>query len=111
MASDPPRDYVAHRRFQDSDGRFWDLWEIAAGGIRNAGSSYDRRHSSRDSDESDPLATGWLCFESRGERRRFAPIPYGWELLSDDLLGFLLGISEPVKRLEGSETIQEPPEI
>lgn len=35
--------------------------------------------------------TGWLCFESDGEKRRLAPVPDGWEAADDDSLVESLG--------------------
>jgi hypothetical protein len=32
------------------------------------------------------LRDGWLCFESEVERRRFAPVPAGWDALHDEEL-------------------------
>ena len=40
------------------------------------------------------LEAGWLCFESRGEKRRIVPIPDGWEEWSDDALGTCLESAE-----------------
>ena len=69
--------------------------------------SYDRRRHARDLEAPDYMLMGWLCFESNGDRRRFAPIPYGWEFLSDELLRFLLGVAEPVRRTQDSEIEKE----
>jgi hypothetical protein len=45
---------------------------------------------------------GWLTFESDdGALRRLAPIPDGWEDLSDDRLLGLLGVSKEVPRHTG----------
>ena len=32
------------------------------------------------------LSRGWLAFESEHDKRRFAPIPVGWEEMSDEAL-------------------------
>lgn len=42
-----------------------------------------------------PLVSGWLTFESRGERRRLAPIPDGWEGAPLELLRAWLASAEP----------------
>ena len=39
---------------------------------------------------------GWLTFESRGEKRRLAPVPRDWERLDDSGLRVLLGRARPV---------------
>ena len=40
---------------------------------------------------SNPLMSqGWLAFEARGERRRLAPVPLGWEDMDDTELRGLL---------------------
>jgi len=109
MPSDPTDPHVPYRRIRDTDHRSWDIWEIGPDSVLGAG-SYDRRHTARDANAPDFMLSGWLCFESNGDRRRFAPIPYGWEFLSDELLRFLLGISEEVKRTETAEPSREPTE-
>jgi hypothetical protein len=41
------------------------------------------------------LEAGWLSFESGTERRRLAPIPYGWETLTADKLAELCTRATP----------------
>lgn len=45
------------------------------------------------------MREGWLTFETKGERRRLAPTPLGWELLSDRQLLELLQRASPVGRV------------
>lgn len=93
---------MPHRRVQDEDGRWWDVWDTRPTIIdRRAGR--DRREAGRvDSDrrqKSEPRVTvepeyrkGWLAFQSGAEWRRLAPIPEGWVSMSErDLLGLLAG--------------------
>lgn len=42
--------------------------------------------------------SGWLCFESDGEKRRLAPIPAGWQLMSDRGLAELCARATVVAR-------------
>ena len=44
------------------------------------------------------LRQGWLCFECAGERRRLAPIPDGWELLTESELTMLCQCARPAPR-------------
>jgi hypothetical protein len=37
------------------------------------------------------FAAGWLCFESRGEKRRLTPVPDAWERAADEVLAQWLG--------------------
>jgi hypothetical protein len=59
---------MSHRVFVDSIGRHWEVWDVipqARGGL------------------SERWAGGWLAFETRGERRRLAPVPESWESLPE----------------------------
>jgi hypothetical protein len=42
------------------------------------------------------LRAGWLGFQSESDRRRFAPIPDGWQAFSEDDLLLLLAQSDSV---------------
>ena len=44
----------------------------------------------------DQWAHGWLAFETRGEKRRLAPIPDGWEEMTARDLQELLSRAVPV---------------
>jgi len=48
------------------------------------------------------MASGWLCFESGNERRRFYPVPEDWESLDTRRLLALLRQAEvgpPTRRI------------
>lgn len=94
------------REFRGADGVEWRVWSVIAGrrgeGERRHG--YDRRspepvlrytglerRSNTDRRSAAHLLaseyrSGWLVFESADERRRLAPIPPGWERLSEGSL-------------------------
>lgn len=66
---------MAYREFTDGDGQAWRAWDTYPQnrGIVTA-----------------PYAEGWLCFESRGGKRRLSPIPPGWDELPGERLCVLL---------------------
>ena len=75
---------MAHKSFTDRAGRRWDAWTVTPAKVewRDAG--------------------GWLCFETRGEKRRLAPFPANWDDLTDDELCALCASAElasPPRRL------------
>jgi hypothetical protein len=65
---------MAHREFTDSVGVAWRVWEVRPSG------PVPGVHVRPE------LARGWLAFQCHGERRRLAPIPVGWEQVSDEEL-------------------------
>lgn len=87
------------RIFRDDEGREWRVWEVRP--LRPERRALERRCTScdvpvdrrRNSDRrrlaetrvrlTHGLALGWLAFDSDAEKRRFAPIPEGWESLPD----------------------------
>jgi hypothetical protein len=62
----------SHRKFLDAAGVVWDVRAIhpsaTPGRVRLP----------------EPVESGWLAFESFGEKRRLSPIPDGWSSHSDD---------------------------
>src|SRR4051794_5953114 len=72
-------DEIPHRTFRTDEGREWHVWQV-----------------NPDAAALEYVREGWLCFESGEERRRFAPIPHGWEHLADEILRFILSVSSPV---------------
>jgi hypothetical protein len=91
---------MPHRRVEDEDGRWWDVWDTRPTIIDRRGGRERRtgRHTARDRrQKSEPRVTvepefrkGWLAFQSGTEWRRLAPIPEIWESLPDkDLLALL----------------------
>lgn len=91
---------MAHRRFQDEQGHWWDVWESRPTIIdRRAGR--ERRTSAREAEdrrqrEEDRIPVhpdfrnGWLSFQCGTEWLRLAPIPPGWAMRSDAELRELL---------------------
>ncbi len=52
----------------DRTGARWEIFEVQPG------------PESRSIERMPPaFRAGWLCFQSANERRRLAPIPYGWQ--------------------------------
>ena len=91
---------MAHRRFQDEDGRWWDVWDTRPTIIDRRGGR-DRRHGGRAAGErrqrsearvavEPQFRDGWLAFQSGTDWCRFAPIPEQWDSLSDSQLVSLL---------------------
>ena len=101
-----------HRTFNDDMARLWNAWDVVP-------SWGERRQRERRSEPGLPpaalldrrrverrrrrgirialpprLAQGWIAFECGDERRRIAPIPPGWEELSETGLRKLLGQAE-----------------
>ncbi|HYR08234.1 MAG TPA: hypothetical protein VEQ60_10715 [Longimicrobium sp.] len=74
------------REFTDAGGVCWQVWATTPmrGDVRPQ------------------FASGWLAFESNGERRRLAPIPRAWEEAVDGGLCELLAQATPVVRDTGS---------
>src|SRR3954462_1609129 len=86
---------MAHRKFTDRSGRTSDAWTVVptkverrtAVGVEH--SAERRHHSELRVRLGEHLGEGWLCFETRGEKRRPAPVPNDWETMSDAELGSL----------------------
>lgn len=85
-----PATSVAHRQFTDSIGRTWDAWEVTPEFAERRTTppapwlGVERRQRA---EFRVPLgkqwSKGWLAFETRGEKRRLAPVPPGWSALTD----------------------------
>ena len=84
---------MAQREFQDDKGRLWTVWEVRPERVERREGD-ERRKRPRGSPDrrqqrlllavvGGDLARGWLAFETRGERRRYTPIPEGWEGAAD----------------------------
>lgn len=99
---------MAHRTFSDEEGVAWQVWEVRPAWAERRSEerrseaaqpqgNERRRTERRAIAESRPalsahLRRGWLSFESPHERRRLAPVPPGWERLTEEgLLGLLRG--------------------
>jgi hypothetical protein len=68
------------RSITDLLGTAWQVWEV--------------RPPQRREGIAAAWRDGWLGFQSDAERRRFAPIPDGWQAFSEDDLLLLLAQSE-----------------
>ena len=44
------------------------------------------------------FASGWLCFQSGGERRRLAPVPEEWDRADDETIEQWCCVAKPVMR-------------
>src|SRR5687767_12314679 len=111
---------MAHRSFTDSGGIHWDVWDVMPQWTERR-SGEERRRVDDDDPSIDPpvlerrripdrrggtvegsriripqgLSRGWLAFESEHDKRRFAPIPVGWEELTDQELESLCARAAP----------------
>jgi hypothetical protein len=87
---------MAHRKVRDRYGHEWDVWEVnpaaADRRARELNPTVERRRKDAGlmGRLSDRLRDGWLAFQSAQEKRRLAPIPDGWESLSDAEILMLL---------------------
>ncbi|MDQ6769815.1 MAG: hypothetical protein M3Z54_07505 [Gemmatimonadota bacterium] len=92
---------VSYRTFLDTQGRRWEVWLVTPAAAERR--RVDRRASAGESgghfggperrrtperrrgpfrrsvSVASEYSSGWLCFESEGEKRRLAPVPSGWD--------------------------------
>ena len=80
---------MAVREFTDSKGVDWRVW--------NTRPSISLLYG-------EELRNGWLTFESPTERRRLAPIPGGWEDVSNDRLELMCRAASEVSSRTSGET-------
>ncbi|MEP6999206.1 MAG: hypothetical protein ABI969_01925 [bacterium] len=87
---------MALRKFLDSDGILWKVWEVIPHSVERR-KLRERRIAPRDAHDrrirhearlrlSDGESDGWLVFESRDQKRRMRPIPRNWFTESDTVL-------------------------
>jgi hypothetical protein len=99
---------MSHRRFRDSHGIEWDVWEVIPHSADRR-KLRDRRQSPRRTAERrrrhEPhlapaagVVDGWLVFESKLDKRRVKPIPPGWSDLGDRDLESLCESATPAAR-------------
>lgn len=100
---------MAYKAFVDPQRRRWDVWDVHPAAIERR-TGLDRRRAQRAEPErrvqverrrmrlAPELREGWLCFECAGERRRLAPIPSGWEQLTEAELASLCLRADPAPR-------------
>lgn len=79
---------MALRTFVSHDGTEWNVWNVVP----------TLMHNERKVSLSIGMTHGWLCFESRGIKRRIVPVPEGWEEWSDAELDTALAASQVVER-------------
>jgi hypothetical protein len=75
---------VALITFTDTAGTSWEVFQV-------------RRASAKEGAVTPGREAGWLAFSSGFERRRFAPVPDGWEQLSAPELEQLCREARPVQ--------------
>jgi len=107
---------MRYRVFDDYLGRRWEVWQtnpprsdrrfterraVAERPREQRASAIERRNEERRNEGErrvEPLPrfpgipemeAGWLCFESKGERKRLAPVPEAWESADDLILAHL----------------------
>jgi hypothetical protein len=92
---------MSFRRFIDEQGRVWEAWEVRPSAVERR-LRVERRVFDRDTPDRrrrrefrlvmpPELQTGWLAFQRAAHKVRLAPIPEGWQSLSDQELTVLLG--------------------
>jgi len=81
------RSTATHRFFDDGRGVRWDVWAV-----------YPEARPSPLSALPGTFPTGWLVFESVGEKRRLSPIPSDWQSLPADELERLCTQAEVAPR-------------
>jgi hypothetical protein len=77
---------MAHRRIIDSQEQVWDVWAVTT-----PTSSTRRILVQAD------LQSGWLAFQCGDQRRRLAPLPAGWDEMSDHALLGLMNQASPIQ--------------
>lgn len=92
---------MTHRRIRDVVGKSWDVWAVNPSDVERRMSG-EHRIPVIGAEEDDGarreirvvvptgLQDGWLAFQTGIERRRLAPIPDGWHLLTEAQLLELL---------------------
>jgi hypothetical protein len=104
---------MAMRSFVDARGTEWQVYDVVPRPEERR--HYDRRTPSGqpavDRREQDrrvtvgrrslltDLGLGWLCFETREQRKRLAPIPENWMQATDAELERYCALARPVRRV------------
>jgi hypothetical protein len=78
---------VALREYRDSAGTEWRVWPVIPGAMTGRAILEEMPEE---------LRHGWLCFQSRREKRRLCPMPRSWEQRSDEELDVLRRAAEVV---------------
>ena len=118
---------MGFRRFVDENAVAWDVWDVnpihAERRLRERRAMnqpithLDRRAVEDRRTDIDPrnelppeLTRGWLTFHSSGERRRYWPVPLGWEDAGDAELSRLCRAARLVGRGDAvAEDAAHPP--
>ena len=87
---------MASRKFRDRSGVEWQVWSTVPTRSSVLGPDFGR---------------GWLTFECAESRRRLAPIPPGWEDVSDARLELLCRAARVVPRTDRYPAIEPPTAI
>ena len=83
---------MSHRAYTDSLGRHWDVWSVrpeyaerrrTTPGAATPVVPERRARNTLRVPLGKTWAEGWLVFETKGEKRRLAPVPPNWAELSD----------------------------
>jgi len=101
---DRRRSQMAHRVFQDLNGRIWQAWSVApiepeadvATDVADPLGGAPRRRRTIRVDLGPQWSNGWLTFETPGEKRRLAPYPPAWSEYSDEVLAELCAMASTV---------------
>jgi hypothetical protein len=99
---------VAYREFRDREGTPWEVWEVRPSAVERRLNEDRRRENREHADRRElpeahipmppKLRDGWLVFQCGDQKRRLAPIPMSWTLLSDEGLEKLAGKAQPLDR-------------
>ena len=109
---------MSYRTFLDTAGRRWEVWLVTPSAAErrkvdrrvtpHGSSTYvgdadrrrtpDRRRAPfrRTVTVASEYSSGWLCFESEGEKRRLAPVPQDWDQAGPDRLSTWLQAAKRV---------------
>ena len=95
---------MAHRVFQDLNGRTWQAWAVppvepeppTVAAVADSSDAEPRRRRTIRVDLGPQWSNGWLTFETPGEKRRLAPYPPGWSEFSDEVLAELCAMASMV---------------
>jgi hypothetical protein len=96
---------MAHREFTDPLGRCWTVWSVVPERPerRRRDASVTARSERRRTPKEfrvplgEQWIAGWLAFQTKGEKRRLAPIPDEWEGATDEQLHRMLERADPIR--------------
>jgi hypothetical protein len=97
---------MAYRKFVDENGAWWQVWDVRPSDAERRLRERRMIHAPPDGEDKrtlidrrrpmsplttvpSDLANGWLAFHSLSQKRRYWPIPPGWEELTDSELRVL----------------------